>query len=150
MSYPLQQLRDIHPGPPPSAGWLSSLGPFVLLGLLLLLIGFLLYRLWPLARAYRQLRLLSVEPDLFMPELNLWLKRTALLCESRQDIAPLHGMAWLTFLDRSGHSQFVKFSTTWDGWSYGLHTLNEQDRRAVLQESRRWLRAQIRRRLCSR
>ena len=114
-----------------------------------LLIG-LAYRLWPLVRAYRQLHRLTRQPDDFMPSLNFWLKSTALLLWPRHEVAPLHGLAWLTFLDCSSHCRFLQYAKHWDDWTYGTAQLSAHERQALLVESQRWLRGQIRRRLCSR
>ncbi len=150
MSFPLQQLKDIHLGPPPAEGWLANYGS-LMISLLLgaLLIG-LAYRLWPLVRAYRQLHHLTRQPDNFMPALNLWLKSTALQLWPRREVAPLHGVAWLTFLDGSSRSRFLQYAKHWDDWTYGTAQLSMHERHALLVESQRWLRGQIRRRLCSR
>ena len=150
MSFPLQQLKDIHLGPPPAEGWLATYG-VLLITLLLgaLLIG-LAYRLWPLVRAYHQLHHLPRQPHDFMPSLNLWLKSTALLLWPRHEVASLHGVAWLTFLDCSSRSHFLQYAKHWDDWTYGTAQLSKHERQALFVESQRWLRGQIRRRLCSR
>ena len=150
MSYPLQQLRDIHLGAPPAEGWFSGYGS-LLLGLLLgCLLGLLLFRLWPLGRAYWQLRQLPQHPDRFMEQLNLWLKRTALQLWSRSEVASLHGRAWLSFLDRASPCQFSQYAAQWDAWSYGARPLTPHERDALLRECRRWLRGHLRRTLCFR
>lgn len=150
MSYPLQQLRDIHLGAPPAEGWLSDYG-WLLLGLLLgCLLGLLLFRLWPLGRAYWQLRQLRQQPDHFMDQLNLWLKRTALHLWPRSEVAGLHGRAWLMFLDRASQSQFSQYAAQWDAWSYGARPLASGERDALLRECSHWLRGQLRRTLCFR
>ena len=150
MSYPLQQLRDIHLGAPPAEGWLSDYG-WLLLGLLLgCLLGLLLFRLWPLGRAYWQLRQLRQQPDHFMDQLNLCLKRTALQLWPRSEVAGLHGRAWLMFLDRASQSQFSQYAAQWDAWSYGARPLASGERDALLRECSHWLRGQLRRTLCFR
>ena len=150
MSYPLQQLRDIHLGAPPAEGWLSGYG-WLLLGLLLgCLLGLLLFRLWPLGRAYWQLRQLRQQPDHFMDQLNLCLKRTALQLWPRSEVAGLHGRAWLMFLDRASQSQFSQYAAQWDAWSYGARPLASGERDALLRECSHWLRGQLRRTLCFR
>ena len=150
MSYPLLQLRGIHLGGAPPEGWLRRYG-WLLLGLLLgCLLGLLLFRLWPLARAYWQLRQLRQQSDHFMEQLNLWLKRTALRLWSRSEVASLHGRAWLMFLDRASQSQFSQYASQWDAWSYGAKPLTPHERDALLRECRHWLRGQLRRTLCFR
>ncbi len=130
MSFPLQQLKDIHLGPPPAEGWLANYGA-LMISLLLgaLLIG-LAYRLWPLVRAYRQLHHLTRQPDNFMPALNLWLKSTALQLWPRREVAPLHGVAWLTFLDGSSRSRFLQYAKHWDDWTSGTAQLSMHERHA--------------------
>lgn len=154
MSYPLQQLKDIHPGPPPAADLLSGTLSLALVCILLAGLGFLWYRLWPLLQAYRQLARLSRQaksqhPD-WVPALNHWLKATALLTWPRSQIAPLHGVAWLNFLDQTAQGNFMPYAASWDGWLYGQQPISEQEQQALLRNCHRWLHARMVRCLWSR
>jgi hypothetical protein len=154
MSYPLQQLKDIHPGPPPAANILTGVVSLALVFILLAGVCFLCYRLWPLLRAYGQLRRLSRQaksqhPD-WVPALNHWLKATALLTWPRSQIAPQHGLAWLSFLDHTTQGDFMPFAASWNGWLYGQRRISEQEQQALLRSCRRWLQAQMVRCLWSR
>lgn len=154
MSYPLHQLKDIHPGPPPAPDWLSTWLVPVLLLLGLAAFCLLLYRLWPLIRAYRQLRRLGTHQPLSgdngVPALNLWLKATALQLWPRTDIASLHGSRWLRFLDQSADCNFMAFASCWEEWLYGARPISQAERQTLLLTCHRWLRAQFRRCLWSR
>ena len=106
----LQQLRDIHSAPephwwPPAIGW----------WLLALLLGYSLFwlstngrrrwRRWRLRRmALGQLQHLFANSSSqeLAAELSLLLRRLALSAYPREQVAGLHGEAWLNFLDRSG------------------------------------------------
>lgn len=112
---PLHGLRDIHlPAPvsfwPPAPGWW-------LLAILIVIAFFLALWWWRRyqRRAYRraalrqlrqlQLALREGEADTpIIAELSILLRRTAISRYGRQQVAALHGMSWLEFLDRTGRN----------------------------------------------
>ncbi len=112
----VQQMRDIRlPEPhfwwPPAPGW-WLLG--ILSGALLLGLGMFLYRKSQLRRLAlgelegirQRFRQDGDRRELAMA-LNVLLRRVALTRHPRREVAPLHGEAWLEFLDRTGgHSRF--------------------------------------------
>jgi hypothetical protein len=147
MSFPLYELKDIHTGPLP-ADTIFSAGNLMLAISLLLALAYATYRLKPLWQAYWQLRQILRQEQALVPALNQWLKSTALRLWPRQDIAMLHGDAWLTFLDEQAAGHFRQFATDWNAWLYDEQTPPESARMALLRECRRWLIRLIRRRLC--
>ena len=112
----VRQMRDIRlPEPhfwwPPAPGW-WLLG--ILSGALLLGLGGFLYRrsrlrrlaLGELEGIRQRFRQDGDRRELAMA-LNVLLRRVALARHPRREVAPLHGEAWLEFLDRTGgHSRF--------------------------------------------
>ena len=105
MSYPLQQLKDIHPGPPPAANILTGVVSLALVFILLAGVCFLCYRLWPLLRAYGQLRRLS-PGEVATPRLGA---RTQSLAEGNcpADMATLADSpaAWSRLVEFSGSNR---------------------------------------------
>lgn len=116
----LQGLRDIHlPAPvsfwPPAPGWW-------LLALLLVLVLIAAGWWWRRYRrtAYRRAALQELQnlqqalrqgraDTPIIAELSVLLRRTAISRYGRQQVAALHGTAWLAFLDRTGRT--THFST---------------------------------------
>ena len=112
----VRQMRDIrlpesHFWWPPAPGW-WLLG--ILSGALLLVLGMFLYRrgrlrrlaLGELERVRQRFRQDGERRELAMA-LNVLLRRVTLARHPRREVAPLHGEAWLEFLDRTGgHSRF--------------------------------------------
>jgi hypothetical protein len=102
-------LRDIHAAPPPEF-WPPAPGWWVLAALLLallILIGWRLTRV--LRRRRRQARILGEldalstrSPEQLASRVSILLRRVALMCFARCEVAPLTGHAWLAFLDRTG------------------------------------------------
>jgi hypothetical protein len=102
-------LRDIHAAPPPDF-WPPAPGWWVLAALLLALliaIGWRLTRV--LRRRRRRARILAEldtlstrSPDQLASRVSTLLRRVALMCFARREVAPLTGNAWLAFLDRTG------------------------------------------------
>jgi Domain of unknown function (DUF4381) len=112
----LENLFDIV-APPPVPWWPSAPGWFVVGGVLLVRVfwgAWWAWRRWR-AAAYRraalaewqQLKTQAADPGQreaalrHLPEL---LKRTALAVFPRNKVAPLSGVEWLRFLDRTGHT----------------------------------------------
>jgi hypothetical protein len=111
---PLAQLRDIHlPEPisawPPAPGWW-----FIAL---LSLVAFVLLIRWALRyqqrTAFRKQALSELQhldnvyfdkPNQYLQQLNTLLKRTALHCHPKANVAALNGAQWLEFLDHSGNT----------------------------------------------
>ena len=105
---PLAQLRDIHlpeaVGPwPPAPGW------WLLTALVLLAVGWALWRLYRHRRSQRyrrqalaRLAALPINTTDYPQQLNRLLKQAALATYPRREVAALSGEPWLQFLDRSG------------------------------------------------
>jgi Domain of unknown function (DUF4381) len=103
--------------PPPVPSWPPAPGWFVMAGTAAVLVGAGIWRAWQYwrAAAYRRAalgewqRLRAQAADLAqrqgalrqLPEL---VKRTALVAFPREEVASLRGTAWLSFLDRTGHT----------------------------------------------
>lgn len=111
MADPLAELRDIHM-PAPVGWWPPAPGWWLLAAALLVLLGLAAYfgvrrfrrqRYRRIAR--RQLEALYAQwqqqrdDALFLRELNQLLKQAALHAFAAERVAPLHGAAWLRFLD---------------------------------------------------
>jgi hypothetical protein len=150
---PLAQLRDIHlPAAigqwPPAPGW------WILAGLLLLMMGYGLFRFlrYQQHNNYRRLALLELEqlqqfrqqPVQYLQQLNQLLKQTALATSNTNSIADhiaaLSGQRWLTFLDLSSNSeQFCNGAG--QVLATGPYSASEQnyDHDALLQLCQRWI-----------
>ena len=98
----LQNLHDIVvPEPPPL--WPPAPGAWVLAVVLLVIVAGLMVA-WRRARArsaYRRAGLVLLEGARTNREINIVLKRVALACWPRPEVAPLWGEDWTAFLDRS-------------------------------------------------
>lgn len=151
-SDPLQGLRDIHlPAPvsfwPPAPGWW-------LLLLLIVVLVFATVWLWRRhrRRAYRRValrQLLQLKQSLqegraetsVIAELSMLLRRTAIRRYGRQQIAALHGTAWLEFLDRTGrHTAFTRDGQALLDAPYRRTTA--QQAAPLLNLAQRWLQVQ--------
>jgi hypothetical protein len=109
----LDRLHDVIAPPPvpwwpPAPGWVWVMGFFFVLALVLVLRLFLKwqhnrYRREALAEWKRQdVRLLdSSERASALTEMSVLLKRVAVTAFPRREVAPLHGSAWLAFLNRT-------------------------------------------------
>lgn len=112
MNPDLSQLRDIHlPAPiswwPPAPGWW-------LLAVLVMAILFVLYFLYrrrqrndwrrsalaELTRLRLQYQAQPSSPQIIVSELSVLLRRVAISCFPREEVAMLSGDKWLAFLDR--------------------------------------------------
>lgn len=109
---PLTQLRDIHlPEPvswwPPAPGWWVV----ALLALAAIILLLLFSRNRWLRNQYRRAALHELEnltnipqgdQKLLLEEMSAILRRVAMHAYGRNEVAPLSGNRWLTFLDRTG------------------------------------------------
>ncbi len=102
---PLSALRPIH-SPPPVSWWPPALGWWLLAMLVCILV--IWFTLWYLRgrisrAALRELRQIEDNTTLsdreFAAQISAVLKRYALYCFPRQDVAALTAKAWLEFLD---------------------------------------------------
>lgn len=110
---PALELRDIHVAPPP-AFWPPAPGWWLLAALLLIILVLFGYWLIGRYRRYRQQQQILGElqrldnPDVntqtaeFITAISTLLRRVALVCYPRQQVASLSGAAWLNFLDETG------------------------------------------------
>ena len=114
---PLDELRDIHlpnvPGIwPPAIGWWFSI---IFASIIVLLIIIWAYNFWRSNR-YRRKALLELDQifaeygqegceSQYIISLQHLLKRVALTCYQRSDVASLTGEAWVAFLDQTSRSQ---------------------------------------------
>ncbi len=155
--FPLQELRDIHAPPPPGISPLE----WALLALALLALPLFawLIRCWrrnaPRRQAWRALRALEQLPaqdPTWVAQLNRWLKQSALLYYPKEQVAQLHGQAWLAFLDAHSpaHSPggFSQFTALWNGWVYDQQPISVQQQTALITQARAWFKQQSRRRMC--
>ena len=105
---PLAELRDIHLPAPPEL-WPPALGWWILAALLTALFCYGIYRTYQIwqKNAYRRHGLKELE-SLFtrehqntelLADINDLLKRVALKCSPREEVAHLTGESWVAFLD---------------------------------------------------
>ncbi len=151
--FPVETLRDIHAPPPPGLTPLDW--ALFSLSLLTLPLVIWLIRCWwrnaPRRDAWRTLRILEQLPEQtpdWAAQLNRWLKQSALLYYPKEQVAPLHGSAWLAFLDGQGNSGFCQFAAQWDAWVYGNQPLSTQEQAKLINLARTWFKQQSRRRMC--
>ncbi|WP_339669730.1 DUF4381 domain-containing protein [Dasania marina] len=156
---PLAQLRDIHT-PPAIDFWPLAPGWWLLIVLSLSVLVILFYSLRRYRRrnafkrvATQQVQQLSQQhsdDSLYIQQLNRLLKQTALAVNPRQDIAALHGDAWLHFLDQHSSKNTQAFS---DGVGQVLGhgpyqaTVASVDRPALNQLVSLWIKQQSAKRL---
>jgi hypothetical protein len=111
----LQQLKDIH-NPAPISWWPLAIGWYGVIFITLLVLGclgFLLYRYRQKQKRQQLIfqQLTSIEEKLLLQDptavsdCSVLLRKIALLNFPRQDVAGLHGEAWLKFLDQTGKTQ---------------------------------------------
>lgn len=102
-------LHDILAAPPPEF-WPPAPGWWILALLVLVavtLLGWWLIKMWRRrrlqARILGELASLSTDaPEQVASQVSILLRRVALMCFARPEVAPLSGEAWLAFLDRTG------------------------------------------------
>jgi len=108
----LAQLRDIHL-PAPVSWWPPAPGWWLLAAALLLSVSGLFWwqrrrrrsrwrriALGELARLRALLKSHQAQPQTLVGDLSILLRRAALSCFPRAEVAALHGERWLAFLDR--------------------------------------------------
>ncbi|OOV86662.1 DUF4381 domain-containing protein [Oceanospirillum linum] len=113
----LDQLKDIHI-PEPSGGWTHSINTWWIsvAGILAVIIIGVLARRYYMRTRTRRYALAELEAmqarfnehgehQRLLNELNMLLRRMAMINYDREKISPLAGRNWLTFLDRSGQTQ---------------------------------------------
>ena len=110
---PTLELRDIHSAPPPEF-WPPAPGWWVLGVLVVALLTVTMIWLYRRYRRYRQRQQVLAELEQlkaldtnqqaaeFTTAVSTLLRRVALMCYTRQRVAPLSGEAWLHFLDETG------------------------------------------------
>ncbi len=144
----LNNLRTIEEGAPPVDYHYQWLWLFVFLTLFILII-YSIKRLMPLFLAYRRLTQIDLQEDRFLPLVNLWLKETVLIMYPRDVVAPLHSRNWLRFLDKTGGTHFEAFADAWCTvmYDYNKVTVSDDDKKMLIKECKKWLIANIRRRI---
>lgn len=108
----LSQLKDVHL-PPPIGWWPPAPGWWIVAALVLLLLttgAFWGWQRWQRCRRRQRLQQAfaiiearwhkEADPLITLMEVTRFLKQAAFTRYPRSEIAGLHGMAWLTFLDR--------------------------------------------------
>lgn len=108
-------LHDIHGAPPPEF-WPPAPGWWILAGIVLVVLTIIVwraFRTW--RRRHQRARILNELNDLsavsveqLATRISMLLRRVALMCFARHDVASLSGHDWLAFLDRTGgNGEFV-------------------------------------------
>lgn len=102
-------LKDIHL-PEPVSGWPPAPGWWLIAIMIAALIigGFMLFRHWTRKTALKSARSLLIQlkgtntstPLATLTALSALLRRVAMSLDTRNDVASLHGEAWLAYLDR--------------------------------------------------
>lgn len=151
MDFDFSLLHDINEGVPPvdySYGWLW----YILILGVVSAIGYSLYRLTPLFQAYKRLNAINLENEAFIPLINYWLKETSLIMYNRDEVAPLYGLNWLRFLDKTGGTNFEAFTSAWELVIYDWQNIEVpiNEKKLLVKECKKWLFANIRRRLWTR
>lgn len=148
---PLAALKDIHL-PPPVSAWPPAPGWWILAGLLLLaLIAAVWFGLrWWRARAYRRVALRELrelqtqwqqhrDDQKLQIAVNRLLKQVALAAFPRTQVAALHGMNWLQFLDAQlRRPVFAQPALAGFGDTYSAAAATEPE--ALVQAAREWIR----------
>ncbi|MEE1286501.1 MAG: DUF4381 domain-containing protein [Ruminobacter sp.] len=148
MDFDFSLLREIHEGAPPvdvSYFWIWYLVVFAVL----CFVFYSIYRLIPLFQAYRKLVSIDMNKEAFIPLVNYWLKETSLIMYPRDTVAPLYGLNWLRFLDKTGGTNFEAFTNAWELVIYDYKKIEVpmHERKLLVKECKKWLFANIRRRI---
>ncbi len=141
---PLSALRPIH-SPPPVSWWPPAPGWWILAAAVLLLLAWLVrwYLRGRMRRAaLRELEELEKNSTLsdrdFAAAVSLILKRYALHCFPRQEVASLSGREWLEFLDSTAsHKGFVSGPGSVLASVYSPEC--RVDRKGLVTLARRWI-----------
>ena len=144
----LQNLRSIQEGNPPvdySYQWIW----YIVAIIVIVAISYSIKRLMPLFEAYRRLGKIDLNEEAFIPLINYWLKETALIMYPRDTVAPLFGIQWLRFLDKTGGTNFQAFEQAWNTviYDYQHITVPDSDKKLLVKECKKWIIANIRRRI---
>lgn len=150
--FPVQELKDIHPAPPPGLSIFAWIAIIALLALIPLVIwmGFQWHKNVPFRKAGKELARIAAHSsdEMFGSELNRWLKQTALLIWPREKIAALHGKPWLEFITQHGNTDFVSFSANWESWVYGSRPVPDATQKLLIERARIWLKNLPRNKTC--
>jgi hypothetical protein len=148
-------LHDILSAPPP-AFWPPAPGWWLVA---LLLLGVLSISGWRLTVVWRRRRrltrilseldaLATKRPEQVATQISVLLRRVALMCFSRSEVAPLTGNAWLAFLDRTGGNQAFSSGagTVLATAPYAsAHMQTEVDKVALIALARQWIKLNLER-----
>ena len=148
-------LHDILSAPPP-AFWPPAPGWWLVA---LLLLGALSVSVWRLTIAWRRRRRLTrilseldaletKPPEQVAAQISVLLRRIALMCFSRSEVAPLTGIAWLDFLDRTGGNQAFSSGagTVLATAPYAsAHMQTDFDKDALITLARHWIKLNLER-----
>lgn len=140
LQVPLEQLNDILPGPTPPVPLWYFWGPG--LCLLLLLVIWLIHRFyvqkWKIYQQFKRQfnELQACSDDLFMQQLNAFLKDITRTYHDHTELAAMHNAEWLRFLDSFANADFQQFTEHWERWSYARQALSTEERAQVLQQCR--------------
>lgn len=149
-SDPLAQLRDIHL-PEPIGFWPLAPGWWLLIALSVVLISVVSWRFWRAivaARAKKEaLRLLKYYEEQSLQEGNSaplcaqiseLLRRVALAYFPRKEVASVHGVAWIEFLNK--HGKKVDFNAVRSLLLDSAYQAHSQERmQPLIRRARRWI-----------
>ena len=112
----------------------------------MIVIGWRLTTIWRRrrrrARILGELQALSARsPEQLASRVSTLLRRVALMCFERREVAPLTGAAWLAFLDRTGgDGAFTRGAGSVLATApYLAHQVNDIDNDALISLARRWI-----------
>ena len=147
----LDKLEDIVL--PPAPGWWPPAPGYYLLAALLLILliagGRLLWRRYQNYRRYRswleQLEAINPAQHDACQQINLWLKRVALSCHPRQQVAALHQQQWANWLLQAFDKPPVEPDTLLQWLQSAYRVPTPEAGQKFHQFARHWLRACYRR-----